>query len=207
MGSFVVEILNAPRLHIGMRGCLRKSAHRGKSHPCLAASGSLRVQVRKPSRENPRLATMPRRVTVLPQEKPGDVCARPLSGSANRAQNVNARRAQVRRETEQAVLLAVRTGNSIGAAYLFQVGRNAARLTPGGTWIRGGTSKEDGNILFGAVTDQLGIPLGGVLAFGDLDEIIHDTFGLLGLADYDGHFGPDSQIAKDQITVGATCPG
>lgn len=59
--------LIAPR--IGARGCIRKSAHRGPSRPCLAASGPRRVQVRGVHRENCHLATMSRRVTVLPQEQ------------------------------------------------------------------------------------------------------------------------------------------
>jgi hypothetical protein len=44
-----------------------KTARRGKSRPCLAASGRVRVQERGAHRENPHLATMSRRVTVLPQ--------------------------------------------------------------------------------------------------------------------------------------------
>ncbi len=55
----------APR--IGALGCIRKSAHRGQNRPCLAASGIQRVQVRAGHRENCLLATMSRRVTVLPQ--------------------------------------------------------------------------------------------------------------------------------------------
>jgi hypothetical protein len=79
-------------------------------------------------------------------------------------------------------------------------------LAPGrGTWIAGGTTKEDGNILFGAVFDELGIPLQAAFAFGDFDEIVDDVLGLTGIRPYDGNFGPDSQAAKDQIRSGANC--
>jgi hypothetical protein len=83
--------LSAPRLRIGMRGCLRKSAHREKSHPCLAASGILRVQVRGAHRENAHLATMSRRVTVLPQGNSPDKCSiftKIGNGLARGSQNV-----------------------------------------------------------------------------------------------------------------------
>ncbi|HEY0463897.1 MAG TPA: hypothetical protein VGC79_06795 [Polyangiaceae bacterium] len=56
-------------IRIGARGCIRKSAHREKSRPCLAASGRVRAQVRGAHRENCHLATTSRRVTVLPQSQ------------------------------------------------------------------------------------------------------------------------------------------
>ncbi len=68
-------VLIAPRIRA--RGCIRKSAHREKSRPCLAASGRRRVQVRGVHREICHLATMSRRVTVLPQEKKSCSLSRP----------------------------------------------------------------------------------------------------------------------------------
>lgn len=101
---------------------------------------------------------------------------------------------------------ASRSGGDGSSAYLFEVGRNASRLAPGGTWIKGGTSKPDGNALFGAVTSELGISLQSALTFGDVDEIIHDMVGLMGIVPYDGNFGRDSEDAKQQISEGADCP-
>jgi hypothetical protein len=54
---------------IGVLGRDPKTAHRGQNRPCLAASGRRRVQVRGAHRENCHLATMSRRVTVLPQSQ------------------------------------------------------------------------------------------------------------------------------------------
>jgi RHS repeat-associated protein len=135
------------------------------------------------------------------------VCSRPLHGTANRGQTVNSRRAQVRRELAELMDSARRTGDDPGQALNFEIGVVSARLRPGGTWVSGGTTKEEGNILFGAITAELGIPLAGATGFGDLDEMIDDTLGLVGARPYDGHWGPDSQAAKDQMAEGAKCPG
>lgn len=140
----------------------------------------------------------------LPQNS-DPICRAPLSAPANRGQTISSRRAQVRAEVARAVNLAARTGGDVGAAFRAEVGRNAARLAPGGSWIRGQASSADGNRLYGAITAELGVPLTGALLFGDIDEMIHDAFGLLGLVPYDGNFGPDSQAAKDQIKQGAGC--
>lgn len=57
----------APR--VGAPGRIPKTAHRGQNAPCLAASGRRRLEVRGAHRENCSLATMSRRVTVLPQSQ------------------------------------------------------------------------------------------------------------------------------------------
>lgn len=138
-----------------------------------------------------------------PEKDP--ICNAPLSAPANRGQTVSSRRAQVRAEVAQAIDFAARTGGDVGAAFIAEVGRNAARLAPGGSWIRGQASPAEGNRLYGAITAELGVPLGGALAFGDIDEIIDDVLGYIGLRPYDNNFGPDSEIAKKQIAEGAGC--
>ena len=133
------------------------------------------------------------------------VCTAPLSAPANRGQTISSRRAQVRAEVARAVGIARRTGGNLSAAFSAEVSRNAARLAPGGSWIRGQATPADGNRLYGAITAELGVPLRGALAFGDVDEIIDDTLGYVGLRPYDNNFGPDSEVAKKQITEGAGC--
>jgi hypothetical protein len=49
--------------------------------------------------------------------------------------------------------------------------------------------------------------MAGATGFGDIDEMIHDTLGRMGVVPYDGKWGPDSQAAKDQMAAGAGCPG
>ena len=143
-----------------------------------------------------------RRQMILERRKR---CEAPLSGSANLGQTINSRVAQVREELASALSQAVRNGSDVGAAYVAEVGRNMARLAPGGSWIAGGTSREDGNRLYGAVTAALAIPLGAALTFGDLDELGTDAGALVGIGTFDGDFGPDSKAAKKQIEEGAEC--
>jgi RHS repeat-associated protein len=138
----------------------------------------------------------------------GNPCSSPLSGAANRGQTVNSRRAQVRREIRQAMDLAARTGGDIGGAYNAEVGRNLSRLAPNwGTWIKGGTSRADGNYLYGAITAELGIPLSISLGFGDAAEFADDIWDRTFGSNPDEGIGGDSPEAKRQVRVGARCPG
>jgi hypothetical protein len=140
---------------------------------------------------------------------PQSICSAPLSGAANRGQTVNSRRAQVRREIRQAINLASRTGGDVGAALNGQVGVNISRLTPNiGTWIKGGTSKPDGNYLYGAVTAELGIPLSVAIAFADVAEYADDLVDMLGIGDsLDEGLGNADQQSRAQIRLGAGCLG
>ncbi len=138
-----------------------------------------------------------------PQRDP--ICDAPLTAPANKGQTISSRRAQVRAEVAKAMDLAARTGGDVRAAFQGEVGRNAARLGPGGSWIRGQATPADGNRLYGAITAELGVPLGGALLFGDIDEFIDDLLGYIGIRPYDGNVGLDSKAAKDQIAQGAGC--
>lgn len=105
--------------------------------------------------------------------------------------------------------MAARTGGDAGAAYNAQVGRNISRLAPNwGTWIKGGTSRADGNFLYGAITAELGIPLAVALAFGNVAEFADDIWDRVAPGGQpDEGIGGDSQAAKDQVTAGTRCPG
>lgn len=111
----------------------------------------------------------------------------------------------MRAEVASALGQAASTGGDAGAAFAAEVARNMARLAPGGSWIAGGTSREDGNRLYGAVAAELGIPLSVALTFGDIDELGTDAGALVGIGTFDGDFGPDSKAAKKQIEEGAEC--
>lgn len=153
--------------------------------------------------------TVQREDTGRAGRDPQDPCSAPLSGEANRGQTVNSRRAQVRREMRAALgWSAVATGN-LASAYSSLLSINAARLTPGrGLWIRGGTTKEDGNYLFGAITAELGIPLSEAIRFADPDERVDDIYqSVVPGGQPDNSAGGDSQAARNQITEGAGCPG
>lgn len=138
-------------------------------------------------------------------------CSRPLTGSANEGETVNSRRSQVRRELESGFFTDVRGAPGTGVAFsaasararFNNVALNFERLRPGGLFIAGGTSPEDGNLLFGAITSELGIPLDLALTIGDVGEYINDVKN--GYAD--GTFGGDSPVAKQQIREGTECPG
>ena len=154
--------------------------------------------------ENPLRYQMPRRVPHLPQ----NICSRPLTGSANQGHTVNSRRAQVRRELQRARHIARRNGVSSDIATLEVARINFHRLKPNtGSWIKGGTSRADGNYLYGAIVDELGIPLLVARGFGDAAEFFDDirdrTYG----GNPDEGIGGDSPEAKRQINAGATCPG
>jgi RHS repeat-associated protein len=133
-------------------------------------------------------------------------CTKPLSGSANVGETVSSRRAQVAREVKAALDLAQRDGADMREALLTQISRNVARLAPGGTWIAGGTSQEDGNLLYGAITAELGIPMPIALMVGDIAEIGADLFDRFKGRPSDETSGGDSALAKAQIRDGAKCP-
>jgi RHS repeat-associated protein len=141
--------------------------------------------------------------------KPQNICNRPLTGAANKGQTVNSRRAQVRREIQRALKDASRTQSSRDAVYFGMASINAGRLKPNsGKWIRGGTSREDGNYLYGAITDEIGIALPIALAFGDIAELYDDIRDRIGLGgEPDEGISLDSPTAKRQIADGAKCPG
>lgn len=132
-----------------------------------------------------------------------------MSGSANRGQTVNSRRAQVRRERDQAINNAVRTGGTLGTVYAQLLSLNASRLAPNtGTWIRGGTSRPDGNYLYGAVMAELGIPQSITIASADFFEWADDLVDRSGLGDQpDESWGNADQQSRTQIRTGARCPG
>ena len=142
-----------------------------------------------------------------PERQEEDVCSRPLSGAANRGETVNSRRAQVRRELSEAIRRESRTSRDTNA-YLSAIGRNVARLTPNiGTWIKGGTSRPDGNYLFGAITAELGISPSIALGFADFAEYADDLLDRLFGSDADEAIGNVDQESQDQIREGARCPG
>ena len=159
--------------------------------------------------QNPGFGTGGGRISPItePEEEPQSICDAPLSGAANRGQTVNSRRAQVRREIHAALQREARSTRE--GAFQRQVGRNAARLAPNvGTWIRGGTSRADGNYLYGAITAELGIPLSAAIGFGDAAEFVDDILDRLGLGSApDEGIGRDSPEARAQIAAGANCPG
>ena len=147
---------------------------------------------------------------MLPTEQvPQNVCTAPLSGQANRGQTVNSRRAQVRAEFRRAINIASRTGGDLSATQSAEIGGNVSRLTPNvGTWIRGGTSRADGNFLYGAITAELGIPLSAAIAFGSAAELVDDIYDrLVPGGQPDEGIGGDSPEARAQIAAGARCPG
>ncbi len=138
-----------------------------------------------------------------PQFQPSDN-DRPLSGSAHAGETVNSRRAQVREELRRAMEDAARAGSDPAAAFAGEIGRNFGRLMPNwGSWIRGGTGRPDGNRLYGAVTDELGIPIPLALGFADAAEYIDDLLDRVGLGSRpDERFGADSPEARREIISG-----
>ena len=137
---------------------------------------------------------------------PQSICNAPLSGKANSGQSVNSRRAQVRREVHAAIQREARSTRE--GAFQREIGRNFVRLAPNvGTWIRGGTSRADGNYLYGAITAELGIPLSQALTFANAAEFADDIWDRTLGSNPDEGFGGDSPEARAQIAAGARCPG
>jgi RHS repeat-associated protein len=142
-------------------------------------------------------------------------CGTALSAPGNRGQTTSSRRAQIRREFQQSLNQAIASERAMGSgardggalfAWGYELGRNTSRLAPGsGSWIKGQTNSQDGNMLFGAATSELGIPTWAAQLFGHIDELGDDIAAQVGIRPKDNSFGFDSAESQAAIKRGAGC--
>ena len=103
--------------------------------------------------------------------------------------------------------LAVTNGMSSAAAIkdMTKIYSNSEKPRSEGSWVRGQENSAEGNRLYGAIYKELGVPLWSLLAFGHVDGVIDDTFGVFGARPSDGDFGLDSARSQQAIKDGAGC--